>query len=133
MIVPGTVNTFLLEILQGIHQPTDVYRLALYTKDADLSPDTEGYTTEGEVFGQGYGAGGLTLSAFQAALEDRMASIDWADPTWPNATITARAGLIYNYSKGNRAVVVLDFGENVSSTNGSFMVTLPEPVVRIGE
>jgi len=33
--------------------------------------------------------------------------------------------LIYNASKANRAIAVLDFGADIASTNGDFTITLP--------
>lgn len=128
MIAHGLVNSFMGEILQGIHTPSDVYRLALYTSSAIISPATTRYTTDGEVVAEGgYGAGGLTLTGYQVVQFGHIAILDFADPTWPKATIRARGALIYNFSKGNRAVVVLDFGKDITSTNGNFTVTLPPP------
>jgi len=128
MIIQGVADSFRLEILLGIHAPSDVYRMALYSSKAELSPATTVYTTDGEVIGsQGYDAGGQALSGYQAQLSNRVAYLDWADPLWPMATITARGALIYNASKQNRAVAVLDLGQDYTSTNGNFLVTLPEP------
>jgi hypothetical protein len=136
MIVAGLSRSFLTDILMGVHQPTDVYRIALYTRAADLTRETPAYTAQGEVIAPGYSAGGLVLLGYNVLRDADAAVLDFADPVWPNATITARAALIYNFSKDNRAVVVLDLGKDVTSTNGSFTVTLPEPtattaVVRI--
>jgi hypothetical protein len=127
MITQAITDSFILEILQGIHTPQDEYRMALYTADAILDRLTVVYTPVGEVIGQGYGAGGLKLNGYTAQSQDGWAFLDWADPVWPFATITARGGLIYNFSKGNRAVAVLDLEKNFTSTNGNFIVTLPEP------
>lgn len=137
MIINGLAHSFLSEILDGIHQPQDVYRIALYTSGADLSPETPAYTTSDEVQGQGYGAGGLTLKGRRVMRDGAVAFITWDDPTWPNATITARGALIYNMSKKNRAIGTLDLGQNFSSTNGNFIVILPaataaEALFRIG-
>jgi hypothetical protein len=44
---------------------------------------------------------------------------------WPGSTIRARGALVYNFSRDNRAVAVLDFGAEVASTNDKFTVTLP--------
>jgi len=40
------------------------------------------------------------------------------------ASLTSRCALIYNASKGNKAVAVLDFGSD-KTTNGSFTITMP--------
>lgn len=130
-MITTLTDAYLLDVQQGVHAPQDVYRIALYTPDASLGRDTEAYTTKGEVIGQAYGAGGLTLTGRIAQLIDGEATVTWANPVWPTATISARAALIYNYSKGNRALVVLDLGKLFVSTNGSFMVTLPANTIRI--
>lgn len=132
MIVQGLTESFFLEILRGIHTPEDTYRMALYSTSADLSPKTTAYTTVGEVNGQGYAAGGQNLAGYKTALERGVALLEWATPVWRNSTIAARAGLIFNLSKGNRAVAVLDLGKVFTSTNGDFVVTLPEGLLGIG-
>lgn len=50
---------------------------------------------------------------------------DAADPSFSSATITARGALIYNNSKSNAAIAVLDFGSDFSSSNGTFTVQFP--------
>lgn len=137
VIIQGICSSFLLECLQGVHAPADEYRIALYTHDATLLLETTVYTAAKEVVGQGYAAGGQALTGYLSLLESGVALLDWDDPVWQLASITARAALIYNFSKGNRAVAVLDLGQDFTSTNGSFTVTLPEPtpttaLIRIG-
>jgi hypothetical protein len=44
-------------------------------------------------------------------------------PTWPTATITARAGVVYDVTAGNKLVCYLDFGSDIASTAGTFTVT----------
>ena len=41
------------------------------------------------------------------------------------STITARGALIYNSSKSNKAVAVLNFGADITSTAGTFTVNMP--------
>ena len=50
---------------------------------------------------------------------------DFADASFTSATITARAALIYNSSASNKAVCVLDFGGDKTSTSGTFTVQFP--------
>jgi hypothetical protein len=135
MIIQALTNAFKLDLLQRLM--SDVFRMALYADRAILDVNTLSYTPDGEVNGPGYAAGGLVLSGMSVVLEGTVALIDWADPVWPNATITARGALIYNFTQANRAVAVIDLGKNYASTNGSFMVMLPEPtaknaLIRIG-
>jgi hypothetical protein len=128
-ITAALCNSFKLELLPtaaGVHLSGDVYKIALYTSTATLNKSTTAYATTNEVTGTGYTAGGATLTGLTTALDTDTAYIDWTtDPTWPAATITARGGLIYNSSKSNKAVAVLDFGGDITSTNGTFTVTLP--------
>lgn len=137
MIVEGLANAYKLAIVRGVHQPGDDYRLALYASVANLDKDTAAYTPTGEVAGAGYVAGGASLAGFAAALDGDVAVLDFANPSWPNSTITARGGLIYNATRGNAAVAILDFGHDVTSTSGPFTVSLPDPtaanaIVRVG-
>lgn len=130
MISPGACRTFLLEALQGIHQPSDDYRLAMYGEDASLGIDTDTYTSKGEVKGKGYQAGGQSLTGYKAGWFGGDAGLAWDSPLWDPATIDgARGALIYNRTRGNRALQVLDFGEVGQSMNGPFKVLLPVPAV----
>lgn len=118
-------NSYKREILEGVHTATDTYKIALYTDAALLNESTTEYTPTAESSGLGYVRGGETLKNFQSGLANSTAFINFGKPEWRSATITARGCLIYNASKGNRAVAVFDFGQNVSSVNGLFMVDLP--------
>jgi hypothetical protein len=115
-----------------------VFKLALYTSDAVLSASTTVYTTTGEVVdGGGYTAGGNTLTNVTPTISGVTALTDFADSTWAVSTITARGALIYNSTNGNRAVAVLDFGTDKTSTAGDFTVVFPaanstEAIIRLG-
>jgi hypothetical protein len=128
-ITAAICNSYKQEILQGVHLNADTYMIALFTSSATLSKATTAYSATGEVAnGNGYATGGLALSGFSTGLDVDTAYLDWTtDPSWPAATITARGALIYNASKGNKAVAVLDFGADKTSTSGTFLVTLPAP------
>ena len=137
-ITQAIPTSFKAEILQGIHDSADTYKIALYTNAATLGASTTAYSATNEVVGTGYTAGGVTLSGFNVTTSGTTAILDWTgDPSWANATITARGALIYNSSKSNKAVYILDFGSDISSTNGTFMITLPTPdaangLIRLG-
>ena len=47
------------------------------------------------------------------------------DLTFSSSTITARGALIYNDSVSDKAVLVLDFGSDKSSSSGDFTITFP--------
>lgn len=127
-------NSFKQDVLAMTpHTAADAYKIALYTSAATLSKATTAYSATNEVVGTGYTAGGATLVGFNATLDTDTAILDWTtDPTWPTATITARGALIYNSSRSNKAVAVLDFGADITSTNGTFTVSLPPPTAATG-
>ena len=121
-------TSFKAEILQGIHDSADTYKIALYTSAATLGATTTAYSATNEVSGTGYTAGGQVLSGFNVTTSGITAILDFTtDPSWANATITARGALIYNASKANKAVMVLDFGSDKSNSEGTFTIRLPLP------
>lgn len=130
-------SSFKQEILLGEHDlDTDVIKIALYTSLATLGASTTVYTTSDEVVGTGYTAGGNTLTSPTVSLSGTTAYVDFADTSWTTATITARGALIYNSSKSNKAIAVLDFGSDKTSTAGTFTIQFPannasDAVVRI--
>lgn len=135
MIVQAIPYSFRIGLLLQLAR--DIFRIALYTDAAELNATTTAYTPDHEVIGPGYDAGGQALQNLVVLNDGRWAFLDWSDPVWPMASITARGALIYNYSRNNEAVAVLDLGKNHTSTNGAFVVHLPEPtaqtaLVRLG-
>ena len=125
-ITQAMCSSFKQQILLGEHDlDTDVLKIALYTSLATLSAATTAYTTSDEVVGAGYTAGGNTLTSPTVSLTGTTAFVDFADTSWTTATITARGALIYNSSKSNKAVAVLDFGSDKTSTAGTFTVQFP--------
>jgi hypothetical protein len=124
-ITSALCNSYKQEILEGVHASTDTYKIALFDSNAGLSATTTAYSTSGEVEGTGYTAGGETLTGFTTGLSGSTAYLTFSDPSWANSTITARGCMIYNSSKSNKAVAVFNFGQNVSSVNGTFTVDFP--------
>ena len=131
------VTSFKADILGGVQDlDTDVIKIALYTSAATLDATTTAYTTSNEVVGTGYTAGGNTLAGATISTSGTTAFVDFSDTSWTTATITARGALIYNSSKSNKAIAVLDFGADKTSTAGTFTVQFPantasDAVVRI--
>jgi hypothetical protein len=124
-ITSALCNSYKKEILEGVHDSTDTYKIALFDSNSNLSASTTVYSTSGESDGAGYTAGGIELSGFTTGLSGSTAYLTFSDPSWPNSTITARGCMIYNSSKSNKAVAVFNFGQNVSSVNGTFTVDFP--------
>lgn len=124
-ITTAICNSYKQEILEGVHSNADTYKLALFTSAATLGASTTAYSATNEASGTGYTAGGATLTGLSTGLASGTAYLTFSDPSWASSTITARGCLIYNASKGNKAVAVFDFGADVTSTNGTFTVDLP--------
>jgi hypothetical protein len=104
---------------------TQVFKIALYTSSATLGADTTAYSTENEVSGTGYVAGGNTLTVAAPASSGTTAYIDFSDTTWTASTITARGALIYKSGGGDPAIAVLDFGSDKTSTASDFTIQFP--------
>lgn len=125
-ITQAMCNSFKTELLGGTHDlDTDTIKIALYTSSATLGASTTAYSSTNEVVGAGYTAGGNTLAGATISLSGSTAIVDFTDTTWSSATITARGALIYNSSKSDKAIAVLDFASDKSSTNGDFTVVFP--------
>lgn len=113
MIIEGLTSSFLREIWGGDHDvDSDQLMLALFDSSANLGPDTASYTSTGEIAGTGYVAGGQVLTGAAIALDGPTAALRFNPAVWPGASFTARGGLIYNASKGNKTIAVLDFGSD---------------------
>lgn len=118
-------TSFKQEILLGVHDlDTDTLKLALFTANASLNADTTIYAAANEVSGTGYVAGGNALTGVTVLTSGTTAYVDFADSIWNPANFTARGALIYNASKSNKAVAVLDFGSDKTTTT-SFTVQMP--------
>lgn len=124
MIVQTQTTSFKAEVYQAVHNLlTDTIKIALYTADASLDETTTVYTTLNEVVASGYTAGGATMTGVTLGTSGYTAYVNFANVSWA-ASLTSRCALIYNASKGNKAVAVLDFGSD-KTTNGSFTITMP--------
>ena len=124
-------TSFKEELLTATHDFTNgtgsTFKLALYDNTATLNAATTAYTTSGEVADSGsYSAGGGALTNVTPTSSGTTAFTDFADITFTSTTITARGALVYNdTAAGDPSVVVLDFGEDKTSTNGDFQVIFP--------
>ena len=124
-IVQTQTTSFKKELYQGIHDlTTDVLKIALYTGFADLNEDTTAYTTTAEITGTGYSAGGKILTGTTIGSSGYSAFVDFDSVEWNPGAFTARCVLIYNSSKANRSIAVLDFGSDKTS-NATFEITMP--------
>jgi len=135
-ISQAMATSFKVDLLNGIHAfgttvtrgstNADTFKIALYTSSATLDATTTAYSATNEVSGTGYSAGGNTLTVSQAPTStSTTAWLDFADTTWVSSTITANGALIYNSTNSDKAVAVLAFGGDKTSTNGDFTIVFP--------
>ncbi len=139
MAISQTLATsFKVEILDGIHNfgvgvirastAADTFKIALYSTLATLGSTTTVYTTQDEVTGTGYVAGGNTLVISQVPTSTSAETVAWlnfANSSWTTASFSADGALIYNSTQGNKAVAVLNFGGTKTATAQTFTVTFP--------
>lgn len=127
MIVQGQCTVFKLNLLSGLENfatgTTQVYKIALYTADAELNAATLVYTTLNEVVGTGYVAGGNVLTPIVPASSGSTAYVSFNNAVWLASSFLCRGALIYNDTT-NAAVAVLDFGSD-KTASGTFTVTFP--------
>ncbi len=135
-ISQAMVTSFKVDLLNGIHAfgttvtrgstNADTFKIALYTSSATLDATTTAYSATNEVSGTGYTAGGNSLTVAQTPTStSTTAWLDFADTTWASSTITANGALIYNDTNSDKAVAVLAFGGDKTSTNGDFTIVFP--------
>ena len=118
-------DSFKNQLLLAVHDfSTDVIKIALYTSSATLDNTTTVYSATNEVTGTGYAAGGKTLTATVTQIGN-YAVLDFADISWTAATFTCRGALIYNSSKANKSIFVLDFGTDKTVSSGTLTVQFP--------
>jgi len=126
-IVQTQTTSFKEELYKGIHDLTvDVIKIALYTGNANLNAATTVYSTENEASGGNYVAGGSVLTPITVSASGTTAFVGFPSTVSWNGAITARCALIYNSTKANRSIAVLDFGsDKISTASGSFLITMP--------
>lgn len=110
---------------------TDTIKVALCTSTYTPAQDTHDYFNDitNEVTGTGYTAGGATLASKTVTYTagTNLTTFDAADVSWASSTITARYAIIYVDTGGAAStdplIGYVDFGENVSSSAGTFSIT----------
>jgi hypothetical protein len=126
MIVQTQTTSFKAELYEGIHDLIDdTIKIALFNANADLSASTTVYSTNQEVTGTGYTAGGNTLTGATVRSSGTTAYVSFDNTTWSSASFTCRGALIYNSSKADRSVAVLNFGSDKIVANGTLTIEFP--------
>ena len=136
-ITQAMCTSFKTELMTATHNFAtngNAFKLALYAEGsggkssttATLGAATTAFTTTGEVASSGtYVTGGLALTKVAPTASGTTAFTDFGDRSFTTATITAMGALIYNDTNGDKAVAVLDFGSNKTSTSGTFTIQFP--------
>ena len=123
-IVQTQTTSFKSQLYQAVHDlTTDQLYVALYTGNVNLNASTTIYSSTNEVVATGYTAGGQLLTGVTLNTYNYTAYVNFNNAVWTGATITARCALIYNVTKGNKSIAVLDFGSDKTQTN--FTITMP--------
>ena len=126
MIVQTQTTSFKAELYEGIHDLIDdTIKIALFNANADLSASTTAYSTNQEVTGTGYTAGGNTLTGATVRSSGTTAYVSFDNTSWSSASFTCRGALIYNSSKANRSVAILNFGSDKIVANGTLTIEFP--------
>jgi hypothetical protein len=126
-IYQGLTTSFKVDMLEGKQNvASDTLKMALYTAYATLDQDTTAYTPANEISGTGYTVGGKTLSNVTINSGSNTVYVSFSNVVWDPAQFTTRGALIYNSTKSNASIAVLDFGsDKIQTGNNTFTVILP--------
>jgi len=125
MIVQTQTTSFKEQLYSGVHNLlTDSLYIALYNGNANLDQTTTIYSSTNEITGTGYTAGGQLITGVTVQSDNYTAYVSFTNPYWSPAAFTTRCALIYNATKGNKSICVLDFGSDKTCTT-TFTITLP--------
>jgi hypothetical protein len=125
-------NSFKRDIATaGIGLDTSTIKMMLVTSAYVPNQDTHSKRSDvtNEIVGTGYTAGGVTLANKTLTVNNttNLAIFDADDITIPNATITARAGVLYKSRGGastaDELIAYLDFNSDITATAGNFVIT----------
>ena len=131
-ITTAMCTSFKQELLGGTHDlDTDTLKIALIkasptgtygaatTNDSDVTDNTD------EATGTNYTATGQALDGATISTSGTTALVDFTDEVFSDVTVSCDGCIIYNSSKGNRAICVIDFGGTVSATAGDLTIEFP--------
>ena len=119
--IKTTVDTFKLMLVTSTYAPNK----GTHAKRSDVT---------NEVSGTGYTAGGQTvaLTTTNDTTNHRLDITIGSPAGWTSSTITARAGVVYKSrggaSSADELVCYLDFLADITSTAGTFSVSVTSPL-----
>ncbi len=128
-------NSCLNDMATGaIDFDTNSFKIELVTSSYTPNKDTHTKRSDvtNEISGTGYTEGGVStaVTVTNDTANDRI-DINFADVSWASATLTAAAAVIYKTTgtaSTDNLVAYLDFGGNVTSTNGTFTLDITSPL-----
>lgn len=101
-------------------------KIAMITNSATPNFDTHDFWNDlsgNEVSGSGYSAGGVALTSTEITVSSGTLVYDAADSSWTSSTISsARAAVQQCAAVGNELVVLVNFGADYATTNGTFTI-----------
>jgi hypothetical protein len=131
-ITTAMCTSFKQELLGGIHDlDTDSIKLALIkaspagTYGAATTNYSDVTGNSDEASGTNYSAGGQVLDGATISVSGTTALVDFTDEVFADVTVSTDGCVIYNASKANRAIAVIDFGGTVSATAGDLTIEFP--------
>ena len=126
-IYQGLTTSFKVDILNGRQNiASDTLKMSLYTAYATLNEDTTEYVSDNEITGTGYTVGGNQLSNVTIQSGSNTVFVSFDNLTWNPAEFTTRGALIYNATKSNASIAVLDFGsDKIQAGNNTFTIVFP--------
>jgi hypothetical protein len=117
------------ELFSGTHDFSsggDSFKLALYTANPYTTASTVySATSEVSASGTGYATTGNALTGNAVAYGTAVASCDFSDTEWSDASFTAAYAALYNDDKSDKLCVVLDFSGSKTASSGTFKVSFP--------
>jgi len=131
-ITTAMCTSFKEELLGGTHDlDTDVIKLALIkdSPSGTYGAATTNYSdvtgNSDEASGTNYSAGGQALDGATISTSGTTAFVDFTDEVFDDVSVAADGCIIYNSSKSNKAICVIDFGGTVSATAGDLTIEFP--------
>lgn len=129
-------DSFFEDLSRGsIDMDTDSFKMMLVTSTFVANKGTQLKRSDvtNEVVGTGYTAGGaVTTCTVAKNTGTHVVTYSFSSVSWSTATITARAAVIYKSRGGastaDELVAYVDFGSDITSTAGTFQVTLSTPL-----
>ncbi len=131
MSTAAITDQFKQDILSGLHQTGDTYKivLAVGATATDWNKSFSIYSSTHELAtANGYTQGGITIATYTVGLSADTAYVTFTvNPSWTatGAGFTADTAAIYNSTRSNHVLVVLTFGSTTASGGGTFTVQLP--------